>query len=358
MRLVSIDFLRGLAVSLVLFRHFGIIDWLSDIGWSGVDLFFVLSGFLVSGILFSEYTKSGTIKPMRFLIRRGLKIYPLFYLFILLTTVKSLAVYLLSLEGNKNFSLSGLLSELFFVQNYFDGLWAHTWSLAVEEHFYLLLILIITTLLSIEQLKNFGLFFGLWLIVAVGSLLLRVNNHLTQPFTIDTHMFYTHLRIDSLFFGVLLSYLYHFKKGAFNSFLEKYRWVIGAIGVICLSIMFFFPLQSFVMNTVGLTATYIGYGALLLLCLKNENYFLSTNNFITKTLTKSMAFIGYYSYSIYLFHLAVLVYLIEPFFKHSNNEIAFLLYALGSIVVGVAASRLIEKPVLRFRNNRFPQLSA
>jgi len=80
-RLSQIDFLRGIALILVLFRHHWVgIDALQHIGWIGVDLFFVLSGFLVSGLLFAEYKRFGSIKPLRFLVRRGFKIYPLFYL--------------------------------------------------------------------------------------------------------------------------------------------------------------------------------------------------------------------------------------------------------------------------------------
>ena len=78
MRITSIDFLRGVAVLLVVFRHIMLEPILSNIGWVGVDLFFVLSGFLVSNLLFQEYKQTKTVKPIRFLIRRGFKIYPLF----------------------------------------------------------------------------------------------------------------------------------------------------------------------------------------------------------------------------------------------------------------------------------------
>ncbi len=81
----AIDFLRGIAIFLTLFRHFGINIYLYKIGWVGVDLFFVLSGFWVSGLLFREYKKTTKINFIRFFVRRGLKIYPLFYsLYILL----------------------------------------------------------------------------------------------------------------------------------------------------------------------------------------------------------------------------------------------------------------------------------
>jgi len=78
-----LDILRCIAVLLVLLDHSGIHPFLTQTGWTGVDLFFVLSGFLISGLLFAEYKKRGAIDFKRFLIRRGLKIYPAFYTFLL-----------------------------------------------------------------------------------------------------------------------------------------------------------------------------------------------------------------------------------------------------------------------------------
>jgi len=92
-RSLELDVLRFLAVALVLIQHFWIPgdapSWLKPLmqvlgrgGWVGVELFFVLSGFLISGLLFSEYRRFGTIKAARFLARRAFKIYPAFYAFI------------------------------------------------------------------------------------------------------------------------------------------------------------------------------------------------------------------------------------------------------------------------------------
>jgi peptidoglycan/LPS O-acetylase OafA/YrhL len=78
----NLDFLRGTAILLVMAGHFLPGYFSTHIGWSGVDLFFVLSGFFVSGILFREYIKKGRIQAGRFLIRRGLKIWPLFYTYL------------------------------------------------------------------------------------------------------------------------------------------------------------------------------------------------------------------------------------------------------------------------------------
>ena len=147
-RLRELDFLRGIAIILVLLRHQALFEFTSEMGWIGVDLFFVLSGFLVSGLLFREYIKFGNIKPMRFLIRRGYKIYPIYYL--------SVFIYLTPYLLNGNFPLWKLLHESIFIQNYTKGLGyinPASWSIAVEEHFYLSFVLILWISLKKKWIK-------------------------------------------------------------------------------------------------------------------------------------------------------------------------------------------------------------
>src|SRR5204862_6174289 len=146
-RLVQLDLLRCLAIVLVLGRHMvpcpsNTNAWLGRLttiwqrgGWIGVDLFFVLSGFLVSGLLFREYQRHGSVNVSRFLVRRGFKIYPGFWVLLAVTVAFRIAV-------GAPVPQRQLMGEGLFVQNYMGGLWNNTWSLAVEEHFYLLLALI------------------------------------------------------------------------------------------------------------------------------------------------------------------------------------------------------------------------
>src|SRR6266478_1802599 len=89
MRNKRLDILRCIAVFSVMILHGNIWPFFGNIGWVGVDLFFVLSGFLISGLLFSEYKTRSSISFRRFFIRRGLKIYPAFYLFLFLTGMLS-----------------------------------------------------------------------------------------------------------------------------------------------------------------------------------------------------------------------------------------------------------------------------
>jgi len=95
-------------------------------------LFFVLSGFLISGLLFAEYRRSGAIRFQRFAVRRALKIYPAFYALVLLTVFSHL------LTENPASVFRAFLHDVFFMQSYTPGTYGHFWSLSVEEHFYIL----------------------------------------------------------------------------------------------------------------------------------------------------------------------------------------------------------------------------
>ena len=96
-----LDVLRAVAVILVILRHgkiasgSGALPGLSRMlergGWTGVDLFFVLSGFLISGLLFREFERTGRISHVRFLIRRGFRIYPPLWFLLICTAVIGLS---------------------------------------------------------------------------------------------------------------------------------------------------------------------------------------------------------------------------------------------------------------------------
>jgi peptidoglycan/LPS O-acetylase OafA/YrhL len=158
--------------------------WFSELwirgGWIGVDLFFVLSGFLVSGLLFREHQKFGGISAKDFLIRRGFKIYPAFWMLIGVTAL---------LHGlfRHQFNTKATLSELLFLQNYSRGLWPHTWSLAVEEHFYILLLILL--LFLSKRSHSFSSVPTVFVVLAVTSLCLRIYESYSIPYSDMTHLF-------------------------------------------------------------------------------------------------------------------------------------------------------------------------
>src|SRR5437763_1414572 len=131
----SLDVLRGIAILLVLGGHgaYPYISFWTAIGGSGVELFFVLSGFLISGLLFSEYQRTGRIAITRFWIRRAFKIYPGFYVLLAVTAA------VLAIANHPQIMLGrAVFFNIVFLQNYVTGVGIvpQSWSLAIEEHFY------------------------------------------------------------------------------------------------------------------------------------------------------------------------------------------------------------------------------
>src|SRR6266478_4266045 len=204
MRNKRLDVLRCIAVILVMLHHAGIWFVFTRFGWVGVDLFFVLSGFLISGLLFSEFKKRGSVDFKRFFIRRGLKIYPAFYVFLFLTTIVS---YYVLRAGSPP---ARYLHEVLFVQNYEHGTWDHTWTLAVEEHFYIFLPLFLLVLIRFSSNRQNPFRSVPWTALTVAGMCLAFRATSVYWGTPNFHMAYTatHDRMDALFFGVLLGYLY------------------------------------------------------------------------------------------------------------------------------------------------------
>ena len=352
----AIDFLRGIAIILTLCRHYGINIYLYKIGWVGVDLLFVLSGFLVSGLLFGEYKKTGKIDFIRFFVRRGLKIYPLFYLLI--------GLYLIDvkLDPIKEINYYALKSEALFYKNYVGGdvFWIHTWSIDIEEHFYLLLPLLFLTLLGISKTgeKVFNIIPVLFIVIAFGCLFFRILATLNHPFSHINNVSPTHLRIDSLFFGTLLSYYYHFHQSKLADFVNNNK-ILLRIG----SIVFLLPCLIFwdyspQMTTWGFSSLYIGFGGVLLLSIYSDNNYPV---FFKKihTLTASM---GLYSYSIYIIHWTIIWWFILPNGAYLDAHyfvklVVFFVYLGVTFFVGWGLSKTIEIPFLVLRDKLFPSKS-
>ena len=234
----ALDVYRGIAVILVMFNHIYLIDAanitnpiikifrpVAEVlfigGWIGVDLFFVLSGFLVSGLLFREYGKTFQINASRFLIRRGFKLYPSFAVFLGITLVLERVYYFYT--DQDNFPYLEYLVDLIFLHNYADGRWQHTWTLAVEEHFYILLTIffVVCVKYRLLTLKTFAYTYTFLVVFCVAN---RIYLNMVHPeYNFDLHYTLTHIRLSALFFGVVLSYYHFYHQQALLDFIQKYR---------------------------------------------------------------------------------------------------------------------------------------
>jgi peptidoglycan/LPS O-acetylase OafA/YrhL len=342
---VVLDAIRAVAVLLVLGRHFvnvdrGIPPGLAAVlrpwrafGWVGVDLFFVLSGFLVSGLLFSEYRQRGQLRPWRFLGRRGFKIYPGFYLLLVVTWF----------WVTKRVPRINFLYEAAFIQNYQGRVWNHTWSLAVEEHFYLGLAFLLWSLARFRGGRDpFAvlprvclLFFVLVFALRLRAYSLYPRGYLLLP---------THYRIDALLFGTLLAYHWTFHQARLVGWVRRTRSLLLCGSVLLLLPCLLLPLENdFIVNTVGLTANYLGFGGLMIVAV------VTFRDRPPPRALVPLARVGFFSYSIYLWHAPVMVLTSGYLPQRIGWPATVLAYLIGSLVGGIIMATVIELPFLRLR---------
>jgi peptidoglycan/LPS O-acetylase OafA/YrhL len=358
MRNKRLDILRFVAVLTVILHHSDVSHFFAVWGWVGVDLFFVLSGFLISGLLFSEYKKRKAISFKRFFIRRGLKIYPAFYVFLVVAGFTGYVAF------HSVSPPTFYLNEIFFVMNYLGGVWAHTWSLGVEEHFYILLPIFLSILIrySSDRDDPFRVLPQACLVVGAICVVTRAISACIGTPNYDMVYMATHNRMDALFFGVFLGYLYHFRPHILERLLEPTanRIMIALVSAGLLSTAYFIPRNTPFFATFGYTFTYLGCAGILLLCLYVHGLLPSAIAGVAGRLGSVFAYFGMFSYSIYLWQgqaealLPGSVRLALHFPTGLYGRFAVDL--AGSLVIGVGMSKLVEYPILHLRDRLFPAI--
>jgi peptidoglycan/LPS O-acetylase OafA/YrhL len=238
-----------------------------------------------------------------------------------------------------------------FLQNYAGGLWNHTWSLAVEEHFYLLLPPILAVILAARPTSPFSAI--PWLAAVIGAVCLALRIHtwtVADAYSHLTHVFPTHLRIDGLFFGVALAYVYHFSKDKVAPFVQRWRRVLSIAGACAFLPAFVFTLEtSAFLNTVGFTLFSAGAAMLVVAVVETPDS--------ESAVRRLQAFFGAHSYSIYLWHMPVALWLM-PAFTTSPLPIYLAVYLAASLLLGTLMAVLVEKPALRVRDRLFSRPAA
>ena len=334
----SLDVLRSIAILLVFSGHFAEQFRARSavahfpffyFGWSGVDLFFVLSGFLIGCQLWKEVGKTGTISVGRFLLRRGLRIWPLYYAFVLAAAI----------EGFHLGNTSGLWADLFCVSNYFHHRVGGGWSLSSEEQFYIVTPLCILALLALRmKMDRLWIFPAAWLaLIAAGR---AVSLRLGMAPT-DLRLYSRlHSHSDGLALGLLLAWIFIFRSHSFQS--KRFR-------LRCSASMFLVALCLYVMNRFVFRFSTLAliFGAMML-----ATYGESVQRYVR---WRGFYIISRLSYGVYLNHFLLLppLWALLGKWRMQGGEpvfwAAYLLCFLVSLAVAFATFQVIEWPFLALR---------
>ncbi|WP_144144771.1 acyltransferase family protein [Paraburkholderia sp. BCC1884] len=351
-RAIELDFVRGIAIIAVMGFHFHavhtgnyliqIIEYpLKNFGREGVNLFFTLSGFLVGGLLLRQYAETGRVDARRFIIRRIFRIWPAYYVLIVFHV----------LAGRHPLN-SFLVQNLTHLQNYLGTSITQTWSLAVEEHFYLVL----PALLLLFARWRLGAWTIVSILTGICAVVLTARCFAVAGGNLDGAFAYTQYRIDSLLVGVILSAIYWMKPGAYRE-LARRKWLL-IVSVVLLCAWLAFATKNLALDeSIGYTIQAIGFAALIVLVLEYSGSLRSS------LVYRGVAWIGLYSYGIYLWHSLALApgdIIIRKATALGLAPSVIWVVALAAqfaiaIIIGYATTRAIEYPFLLMRNRLFPE---
>ncbi len=331
----SLDGLRALAILIVFFAHCGLEKFVP--GGFGVTVFFFLSGYLITSLLRSEIARTGRVDLKSFYIRRTIRIWPPLYITVGLAVVLSQFV-----AFEPPVSASGIAAQLLFLSNYpvfgqnVSGVPMPLWSLAVEEHFYLIFPLILGTLMIRMTPRKIAL------VCAIVCLLVLVIRVVTA-FEIDNIgqiYYWSHTRVDSIMFGCCLAMWQNpvFDDKAWKPGLLEVA-LAGLVLVICLVVRDEFFRQ---------TLRYSLQGAALFVLF---SFAISSDGLPARILSSSPArIIALYSYTLYLVHVPVILALN---IVAADLGIFSLICVAGaiSIVYAAAMHYWVEAPLGRWRKS-------
>jgi peptidoglycan/LPS O-acetylase OafA/YrhL len=355
-RLPGLDFLRALAVVWVMLFHSFLVGglgpdfkWLERYGWMGVDVFFLLSGFLIGRQVLAPLARGEGLSFGAFYARRAWRILPAF--------VVVLAIYLLFPDWREEPDMAPWWQFATFTFNLLvdyetQRAFSHAWSLCVEEHFYLVfpaLALWLTRRPS--RTKTVGAF----VLVVIAGLALRTgvwlyNDALDPPrFWFVEDLYYpTWSRLDGLLMGVVLATLAVYRPVTWERMRERGNTFL-MIGLAGMALAFWLCRAR-----NGLMANSLGWPVLsaAIACLVVAG--ASARSVIGRWPVPGMAWIAAVSYSLYLSHKLVF-HAVERFWGEAlagRGLLAFAVYAAATLAGGALLHYAVERPFLRLRERR------
>ncbi len=352
----GLDLLRFYAIISVvyshgswLFKHIPILEISSKFFFiDGVELFFVLSGFLIGGILLKKFTNVKLSTIFNFYKNRWFRTLPNYYLFLLINILFSFFLFKrISAHTPKYF---------FFIQNLFfdsnsEGFFAESWSLAIEEWFYLLCPIIIL-IISFFKVKNKVLFSAI--ILLLSSLVLKYIQFVSNDFDPKNYDVLirkvTILRMDSISIGLILAWVKNTFPKVFLKFNFKYICLILGLIFLVYRSVFSSSINNFIFWENVVFKDTLNSIAISLLF----PFFYSLRyNFDSNIFTKLITWVSLISYSMYLVHYSIINQTIKEFFWPDNGYMAiflFVTYFLLTLIISTINFIFFETKVTKFRD--------
>jgi len=323
-KIPELDGLRALAVLPVIAFHFAYLKYVVG-GYLGVDLFFVLSGFLITSLLLSEESRTGSVSLRDFYARRALRILP-----------PLAACILLALLAVPSTTPQGALAAVFFASNMVDsrllGGLMHTWSIAVEEHFYFAWPLLFLTL---GARRTRFLAWTILVVLAVRIVVLSMKMDVYTP---------TYTRADSLAVGCYAALVMASGKPQWGA------WVAPAALAAVTALLLFTPWMNFAMLSFGFTLFAILCAVLIVAV-------LVTRGPVNRILASApLQYVGRRSYGLYLYHMPVFLAL-EPLRREDDPASMVLVTVLrvaATFAVAEISYQTIEAWAARYKSRFRP----
>jgi peptidoglycan/LPS O-acetylase OafA/YrhL len=365
-RLNGLDTLRALAILLVFTYHYmafvsgePTFGWVSIVGWVGVDLFFVLSGYLIGNQLFSGLANQRQLSLSSFYARRALRTWPVFWV--------ALAAYFLfpSVMGGR--PPPPLWTFLTFTQNYQlqpGTAFSHAWSLCLEEQFYLVLPLVVLAAFRIGT-RRYQAWWLLLALLATGIVSrgvlwsLHGREDMGNIEGYFPNIYYATLcRFDEFLPGIAVAMIKNFHPEIWRRLMERGSELF-LVGIVCVAAVLYGACFHYYVDGYGYPffMTVFGYscvaGAFSLLVASA----LSERSPLHFVRVPGAYQLALWSYSIYLSHKAV-AYILNKYANQYalNPSLKLLAIAAASVAVGALLYGLVEAPVMRLRDKKFPSL--
>lgn len=356
-RMPGLDHLRALAIGQVLLFHYRIFahpEWVTTVGqfgWTGVDLFFVLSGYLIAAQLLRELARRGRLSLAAYFIKRTFRILPAYLVVV--------ALYFGVPAFREREALPPLWKFLTFTQNFgldlqAGGTFSHAWSLCVEEQFYLLLPLGLLALAPgrrgnwtaavLPALVALG--FGARLLSWYGAVAPQLGTEHAVLAWYKYLYYPTYNRLDGLLMGIAIAALFHFRPQA-AARLARHGNGLALLGGAVLAGAFWVcrEPQSFGASILGFPLVALGYGLLTVAA-------ISPGSVLHRTASRVSAKVAALSFAIYLTHKGI-IHLTQAWFSAHGIGLesnAMLLLCLATVLAGAwLLHTAVEKPFLRLR---------